>query len=298
MMRTLKHHGARTALVAGAIALAAGLGAAVLTAGVAPASPDRSGARLTADLADAELAAAELAAADLTAGGLDGSDAAADLAADAGTSTGGSPRSQRRAAGGAATLDGIKARSAQEIARRQASLSARLTLVTSGSPSLTSADRTALTTMIKNDQAGLSALAAKIAADTDLATAKADHQQIFTGYRVYALLMPQVRLVRANDALIGVALPKLTDAQTRLRSALARTGKTDEAAAQMADLQAQIDAIRNSTTGLSAQVLALTPAQWNADHGVLEPSRKSLLSARTALQKARADIAAIRALIR
>jgi hypothetical protein len=195
------------------------------------------------------------------------------------------------------TLAGIKTRSASEIARRQTALAARLTLVTSSSPNLTAADRTALGTLITNDQAGLTALGTKIAADTDLATAKADHQQIFTGYRVFALALPQTRLVRANDALIAVALPRLTDAQTRLVTALAKAGKTDQAAAKMADLQAQIAAIRTATDGLSAKVLGLTPAQWNADHTVLAGPRQSLTSSRTALQKARADIVAVRAML-
>jgi hypothetical protein len=195
------------------------------------------------------------------------------------------------------TLAGIKTRSASEIARRQTALAARLTLVTSSSPNLTAADRTALSTLITNDQAGLTALGTKIAADTDLATAKADHQQIFTGYRVFALALPQTRLVRANDALIAVALPRLTDAQTRLVTALAKAGKTDQAAAKMADLQAQITAIRTATDGLSGKVLGLTPAQWNADHTVLAGPRQSLASARTALQKARADIVAVRAML-
>jgi hypothetical protein len=264
-MRTLKHRGPRAALMAAGITLAA-----VLTVVAAPAE------------------AATPGNGQRTASG-------ANLTVDPSRTATGSERN--RAGEKPVALPALKARSAAQIARRQACLAARLTLVTSGSPALTPTDRAALITLIKNDQAGLAALGAKIAADTDLATAKADHQQIFAGHRVYALLLPQIRLVRANGALTNVALPRMTDAQARLQSALGKAGKTEEAAAKMADLQVQIDTIRSNTSGLSSQVLAFTPAQWNADHTVLTPARQSLEASRAAIRKARADIVAIRALL-
>jgi hypothetical protein len=198
---------------------------------------------------------------------------------------------------GQAGLTTVKARAATEISRRQASLSARLTLVTSASPGLTSADRTALTTLLQGDQTGLARLGGTIAADTDLATARAARQQIFTGYRVYALALPQVRLVRASDTLTTQALPRLTDAQQRLTSALAAAGKTDQAATAMADLQHQLDTIRSQTSGLSTTLLSYTPARWNADHTLLQPARRSLESAVAALRAARSDIRAARTLL-
>ena len=215
----------------------------------------------------------------------------ADLAADP------APGASTGPGAGTVTLRQVQVRSANEIARRQAALAARLTLVTTGSPALTGPDRAGLETLIRNDQSGLAALGGRIASDTDLGTAQADQRQIFTGYRVYALVLPQIRLVRADDALITQALPQLTDARSRLAAELARSGRTEQAAATMADLDRQVQTIRDDTSGLSAKVLALTPAQWNADHGVLAPARQSLLSARAALARARADIATVRALL-
>jgi hypothetical protein len=199
---------------------------------------------------------------------------------------------------GSAALAAVKKQAAAEIARRQTALSARLAELNGADPALTSSDRAALITLVKNDQSGLSALGAKIAADPELATARADRQQIFTGYRVFALALPQVRLVRASDALTGRAVPLLTDAETRLAAALAKSGETGEAAAKMADLQAQIQAIQDGTSGLSAKLLGFTPAQYNADHTLLSGPRQSLVSARSALRQARADIVAVRAMLR
>jgi hypothetical protein len=206
------------------------------------------------------------------------------------------PAATGRPGAAAATLPGVKARAAAAIAVRQKDLSARLTMINS-SPQLTAGDRQALGSLVTTDQSGLTALGAKIAADTDLATAQADYHRIFTDYRVFALAMPQVRLVRASDTVQTVVLPKLADARTTLQQALASHGKTDQAAALMADLSAQIAALQASTDGLSAKILALTPAGFNADHAVLQSPRQALVSARQDVRKARADIVAVRKLL-
>jgi hypothetical protein len=288
----------RTALAAGGITLLAALAAAAVPAEAAVTRDElvtaSDGTRFTADTGTGT-------GTGIIAGAIPGKEPGVEPGTGPGVGPGVGPgaaaerRGARRPA--VATLEAVKARSASQIARRQTDLASQLTLVTSGSPALTSADRQALASLIRTHQAGLAALGTKIAADTDLATARSDHQRILTGHRIYALVLPQIRLVRANDALTGIALPRLTDAQSRLRSALAEAGKTDEAAAKMADLQAQIDTISSSTSGLSARLLAFTPAQWNADHTVLAPSRQSLQACRTALQQARTDIVAVRAML-
>ncbi len=218
----------------------------------------------------------------------------------AATPAGGPTRTAGAARLGAAPtgLPAIKARAAAAIAARQAALAARASLIGTGSPNLTAADRQALQSLISADQSGLKALGAKIAADTDATTAQADYKQIFSGYRIYALAMPQVRLVRANDTVSGVVLPKLQDAQTRLTKALAAAGKSDQAATQMADLESRIQSISGRTSGESAKLLALTPAGWNADHTVLTAPRQALRDTRGDLSTARADIKAVEAVLK
>jgi multidrug resistance efflux pump len=61
------------------------------------------------------------------------------------------------------------------------------------------------------------------------------------------------------------------------------------------DLNAQISTASNATSGLADAVLADTPAQWNANHGVLSSPRSSLQSASAAVKKARTDLQQIRA---
>ena len=68
----------------------------------------------------------------------------------------------------------------------------------------------------------------------------------------------------------------------------------------MDDLKAKVTAAGNGVSGVPAQVLPLTPAQWPGAHDTLVAGRQSVASARTDLQTARADaksiVAALRAL--
>jgi hypothetical protein len=58
----------------------------------------------------------------------------------------------------------------------------------------------------------------------------------------------------------------------------------------MADLAKQITAIGTETNGLSATVLAYTPAQYDANHALLSPARAALAISRNDIKTARSDI--------
>ncbi|HEY8729014.1 MAG TPA: hypothetical protein VIL94_05490, partial [Acidothermaceae bacterium] len=68
---------------------------------------------------------------------------------------------------------------------------------------------------------------------------------------------------------------------------------TPEVQAAMADLATQITAIGAATSGLSATVLAFTPAQYDANHALLSPARASLATSRNDVKTARADITTV-----
>jgi hypothetical protein len=193
---------------------------------------------------------------------------------------------------GSSTLGGIKQRAASAISVRLTSLGQAIPEVSSNKW-LTATDRSTLLNTLTNDQSGLTALGPKIQADTTVAQARSDYQSIFLDYRVYALALPQVRLAAAADDITGGVLPRLTDAQSRLESLLSGTDSSKNTAAvqaAMSDLAAKIQAITSSTSGLSASLLALTPAQYDADHTVLAGPRETILSARADIVAARADV--------
>jgi hypothetical protein len=193
------------------------------------------------------------------------------------------------------TLAAIKAKAAADIARRLASLSVAINDVTN-STAISAGDKTTLLATLNADVTGLTALGTTIANDTTVQQALADSKTIFTGFRVYALALPQVHFAAAADTITVTVLPKLTDAQSKLAALLAGpdSGKNTPAVqALMANLGNQITAITSETSGLSATVLAYTPAQYDANHALLSPARASLAISRDDIRTARSDIATV-----
>jgi hypothetical protein len=196
---------------------------------------------------------------------------------------------------GQQSLTAIQQRAAAAIARRLASLSVAINDVNNSS-AISSGDKTTLLATLNGDVTGLTALGTTIAADTTAQQALTDSKTIFTGFRVYALALPQVHFAAAADTITVTVLPKLTDAQTKLAALLAGvdSGKNTPAVqAAMADLATQITAITGATNGLSATVLAYTPAQYDANHALLSPARASLAISRNDVHTARGDIATV-----
>jgi hypothetical protein len=203
-----------------------------------------------------------------------------------------SPTATPTAAPHGKSLASIQAAAAAAIAKRLGSLSVAINDVNNNTV-ITPADKTTLLATLNGDVTGLTALGVTIAGDTTAKQAASDYSKIFTSYRVYALALPQVRFAAAADDMTVAVLPKLTDAQTKLTALLAGvdSGKnTPQVQAWMADLATQITAIGSETNGLSATVLAYTPAQYDANHALLAPARASLAISRNDIKTARGDI--------
>ncbi len=198
------------------------------------------------------------------------------------------------------TLSAIQAKAAGAIAARLASLNTAIPDVTANTV-ITAADKSTLLATLSHDVAGLTALRATIAGDTTAKQAGIDAATIYTSYRVYALALPQVRYAEAADDLTGGVLPRLTDAQTKLAALLAgadSSKNTPSVQATMTDLGAKLAAAASITNGLSASVLADTPAQYDANHALLSAPRQSLASAEADATAARADIATVLAALK
>jgi hypothetical protein len=193
---------------------------------------------------------------------------------------------------GAGRLALIQQRAQVAIATRLSALHVALTAVNTN-PSITASDKTTLTTTLNGDLTGLSTLGQKIQADTTASQALADYQTIFSGYRVFALALPKVRYAAACDDVTAGVLPRLNDANARLSALLAGPDQSKDlppVQAAMQDLATQLKNIATSTTGLSASVLALTPAEWNANHAILAGPRQTLEGVRADVHAARQDV--------
>ena len=161
------------------------------------------------------------------------------------------------AAASGAGLAAVQARANTEIDRRVANLD-RLTAVVSAAHHLSDANRTALDKELSSTLQGLTNLKAKIAADTDVSTARTDTRLIVTGYRVYVLIDPKVHIVRAADATTDV-VDRFTSLESKLQGGIdkAKSGGADVTAMQqsMDDLKAKVTAAGNGVSGVPAQVL-------------------------------------------
>jgi hypothetical protein len=195
--------------------------------------------------------------------------------------------------GSPASLSAIQAQAASAISLRESDLASALTEVQSNTV-ITSADRSTLEQTLQSDESGLTTLGQKIQADTTVTQAASDYRLIFTQYRVFALALPQVRFAAAADDMTGGVLPALTDAQSNLQALLSGPDSSKNTAnvqAWMADLSKQISAISSTTSGLSAQVLAITPSQFDSNKAILAQPKATLFSAHADAVTARADIA-------
>jgi hypothetical protein len=159
---------------------------------------------------------------------------------------------------------------------------------------LTSGHKSSLTAILDSSESGLHALRSKIDADTTLATLGPDTHAIFADYRIYALVVRQAALVRADDAITATA-GRLTDGATKILAAITQAQANGKdvtvATTQLAATQAAIAAALSQVDGDAAAVLALTPEGWNAGTAgpVLTAARSSIAAARADLATALAD---------
>ncbi|MHC5795702.1 hypothetical protein ACVXZ4_06030 [Lacisediminihabitans sp. FW035] len=198
------------------------------------------------------------------------------------------------------TLSSVQALGAAATTARITALDTAIPKVTSN-VYLSSTDKDHILGTLNGDRSAMVTLGAKIAADTDLTVATSDYHSIFTGYRVFAVAIPQSFYAAAAAGLSDSAIPALQSAQKTLAAAIAgplASKDTPEIDATMADLATQISAAQQSIAGVSAFALSVTPEQFNANHEILSATRASVKAATAAAKKARADVASVKAALK
>ena len=186
-------------------------------------------------------------------------------------------------------VEAFRARCLAAIDVRLPALSAAAAAVTAHEH-LTDEHEAALSADIAETTARLVALAESIKADSDPAVLRQHCRSIFEDNRVFALVLPRVRLVLGADSATAAA-GRLGTVAGRLEAAIAEAEAAGRDMTQArADLEAMRAAIASgqaSAQSVPGATLGLTPADWNADHTVLDPARASLRSARSDLKAAR-----------
>jgi hypothetical protein len=162
---------------------------------------------------------------------------------------------------------------------------------------LTDAQKASLTKLVQDQKTALMDLKAKIAADTDLATLRADIQSIGKSHRIYALVLPQIEVIATADraltladtiAALGVKL------QARITEAQAAGKDVTALNALMTSLNAQVSDAKTKAQAAIDLVLTLTPdngdqAKFAANRKALQDARVKVREAHKALSEARHD---------
>jgi hypothetical protein len=185
-------------------------------------------------------------------------------------------------------LEAAKTVAANAITRRLLALRHLTGLV----PSLTrvsEADRTALAKQLEGQINGLTTLNGKIQGAADPATIRADASRIVTDYRVYVLTIPKARGVVATGIELTAA-DRLTSLADRLAvtidQAQAKGNDTAQALTDLTSLRTRLGAVTGPVSALPAVLLALQPADYPGNSGVVEQGRQTLRTGRVGLADA------------
>jgi hypothetical protein len=189
------------------------------------------------------------------------------------------------------TLSGVQAKAAAAITARVNALNAAVSDVNADKSLGT--DQSGLDTYLQRDIAPLQALGTKIAADTTLAEAQADAAGIYTDYRVFALVLPAAAQAADTDRITVTTIPAFTAFSAKAQSDVTANNQAT-LAPMIASLNTDISGATNATSGLASTVMGYVPSQWNANNGLLGPTKAQLATANGDVKSARTEVQAIR----
>jgi hypothetical protein len=187
-----------------------------------------------------------------------------------------------------ARVQRIITRGNSEISRRLATLNT-LSAKISSATKLSSGDQASLSGEVSSEVDGLNALKTKLDADTTVADAQSDAQSIINDYRVYALIVPKVNLVKTADDQ-QVAEGKLSDLTSKLQTRItaAKSDGKDVSSIQSAltAMTGKVTAAQGISSQIESSVINLQPSDYNGNHSVLSGDRDQLKTAQSDIQAA------------
>ena len=219
---------------------------------------------------------------------------AAGLAGAASPNTAG-PSGSSGGSAAPTNLSGLKAKATSEITQRVNSLNAAIAKVNAAKD--LGAGQATLAAYLGADVGPLQQLNTKIQGDSTVQQARQDFATIFSGYRVYVLVLPAARLAGDADHDANTVLPRLTSDSSKAQ-AHENSSNQAQLAPLISDLNTQISAAANATSGLAGTVLGYTPTEWNGNHELLSPAKSSDQTADAAIAKGRQDVAQIVQILR
>ena len=195
-------------------------------------------------------------------------------------------------------LQNIKTRADSLIVTRLDSLNTLLNRVQSDTK-LTSSEKSSLTTEIQNDVSALTALKAKIDADTNVTTARTDAKTIITNYYIYAVFEPKVRLLvtlnnlQNTSGYIQALVPQL---QNLINNLKAQGKDTSQIQPLLDDISSQLQTINTTiaTDIATVQNISTTSKRNPTDFTKVRQDIAQIV--RSGFAKIRSDFAKMRPL--
>ena len=191
-----------------------------------------------------------------------------------------------------ARLTRLHARCDQEIDVRVNSLN-KLNTTVGNLKKLSSAQISQFQSEIQTDINALTILKAKCDADTDLPTLISDIKSIFNNYRVYAVFMPQIRLLAAADRM-DITADLLSDYANKLQFRIQSQGNPANLVSLLSDMQAKIADARTQYGNVISQIIPLSPSSFPGSNPVLQNARGEIKTGAGDLKTAWQDAKQIR----
>lgn len=178
-------------------------------------------------------------------------------------------------------LANLKAKGSAEISRRLASLNSAASKINSDTK-LSASDKSYLQSEVNTEISGLTTLQITLNGETQLSAARTDVKNIFNDYRVYALLLPKIRLITAADG-EQTTDTKLSALATQIQAKIT----TDQNAGKniateqvdLTDMESKTSSAQSIASSLESNVLTLQPSDYNTDHSILSGDLSKLQTA-------------------
>lgn len=183
-----------------------------------------------------------------------------------------------------------KARAQEEIQRRIKRLN-ELGARTQEMLRVSAEEKTSIAAQVSAQVSALTALGAKIEADADIDTLKADIKSVTKSYRIFALVIPQGHILVAADKIkttADVFLAFVAKLETRIAQAQAAGKDTARFSATLADAKADIADAKVQAEAAVALVANLSPD--NGDKTAMEANETAIHSARAKIQAGYDDL--------
>lgn len=192
-------------------------------------------------------------------------------------------------------LKNIIAKGDQEINRRLDTLNT-LSGKINAATKISTSDKTYLVNEVTTEISGLTSLESQLNADTTLSAARTDAQSIYTEYRVYALVVPKVWLIKTSDdeqLTEGKLATLATKLQVKITADQTAGKDVTTEQSQLNDLNTQVSNAQAISSSIESKVLTLQPSDYDSDHTILSGDAAQLKTAHTDEETAFSDAKSI-----